>query len=104
MAVIDASQITVKPGRYQDFLKLTDKAQAVLEKCGAKNMRLIAPLHGGGPTGTVSFAWEADDFAKHGKVLDDFFAQGGSDLLMEYIAEDSPIAGWSTSVLVDIQR
>jgi hypothetical protein len=34
--------------------------------------------------------------------MDDFAAQGGSDLMQEFIAEGSPIAGWSTSVYVDI--
>jgi hypothetical protein len=102
MTVIDATLITLKPGRYQDFIAQSGQAEALLSKCGAQNMRLVAAVEGGGPTGTVVLSWEADDFAKHGKVMDDFLAQGGSDLMLQYIAEGSPVVGWSTSVYVDI--
>jgi len=44
MAVMNVSSITVKPGRYKDYLKLTDKANALLAKCGAKKGLLHVQL------------------------------------------------------------
>ncbi len=104
MAVMNVSTITVKPGRFEDYLKLTAKAEALLTKCGAKNVRLIAGLSAGEASGTIVSTWEADDFTEFGKVTDAFFAGGGQELMGEVGGEDSPIAHWAGSTWVDVPR
>jgi hypothetical protein len=39
MAVMSVSVVTVKPGRFEDFVKLQRKAEALLKNAGAKNLR-----------------------------------------------------------------
>ena len=46
--------------------------------------------------------FEADDFAAHGKVMDAFFAGGGTDIMQAITGEDSPIASWQSSTYVDV--
>ena len=51
----------------------TAEADALLEKCGAKNLRLIAGLAAGEGSGSIVSTWEADDFEAFGKVSQAFF-------------------------------
>jgi hypothetical protein len=104
MAVMSVTVMTIKPGRYADFLAGTKEADALLEKCGAKNLRLIAGLAAGEASGTIVATWEADDFEAFGKVSQAFFTSGGTELLEGTGAEDSPIAHWQNSMYVDIPR
>jgi hypothetical protein len=74
MAVVQATTLTVKPGRYQAFLDLSRRANAAMERSGSGDIRLLATLVGGEITGTITSIFEADDFAANGAVGDRFFA------------------------------
>jgi hypothetical protein len=104
MAVLNVTVLTVKPGRMDDYLESTSRAEALLEKAGAKNQRLMATLTAGPESGTVISTWEADSFAEQGQVTDAFFANGGAELMEEISGADSPVATWANSILVDIPR
>jgi hypothetical protein len=102
MAVMSVAVLTVKPGRYEDFLKQQRMAEALLKNAGAKNLRLIVGLTAGEASGSMVTTWEADDFTEFGRVTDAFFANGGAELMMELNSADSPIGGWQASTFVDI--
>jgi len=70
MPVIAATTLTLKPGGYEAFLEGHQKAKAVLEGCGAKNVRLMGTIAGpeGGPA--VATSYEFDDYASYGKFMD----------------------------------
>ncbi len=44
MTVLSVTALTIKPDRYEDFLATTKKSKSILEKCGAKNVRLIVGM------------------------------------------------------------
>ena len=102
MAVMSVAILTVKPGRYEDFLKQQRMAEALLKNAGAKNLRLVVGLTAGEASGSMVTTWEADDFTEYGRVTDAFFGGGGAELLMELSSADSPIAGWQGSTYVDV--
>ena len=102
MAVMSVAVVTVKPGRYDDFLKQQRMAEAQLKNAGAKNLRLVVGLTAGEASGSFVTTWEADDFTEYGRVTDAFFAGGGAELLMELNSADSPIGGWQGSTYVDV--
>jgi hypothetical protein len=104
MAVMSVTILQVKPGRYEDYLAVSARADEMLEKAGAKNIRLIVGLAAGEASGSMVSTWEADDFTSHGKVTDAFFANGGAEFLGELGGADSPILGWQTSTYVDVPR
>ena len=94
--------LMVKPGRYDDFLKQQKEAEALLEKCGAKNLRLIVGLAAGEASGSIVTTYEADDFTAYGKIMDAFFAGGGTEVMEAISGADSPIASWQSSTYVDV--
>jgi hypothetical protein len=47
VAVIAASTMTLRPGAYPAFLEFHGKAKPVLERCGARNIRLMGSIGGG---------------------------------------------------------
>lgn len=103
MGVMSVTVMTIKPGRYADFLAGTKDSDALLEKCGAKNLRLIAGLAAGEGSGTIVATWEAEDFEAFGKVSQAFFTSGGAEIMEGTSAADSPIASWQNSTFVDIE-
>jgi hypothetical protein len=102
VAITSVTVLAVKPGRYDDFLKQQNEAEALLEKCGAKNLRLMVGLTAGEASGSIVTTFEADDFTAHGKVMDAFFAGGGVEIMQAISGEDSPIATWQSSTYVDV--
>jgi hypothetical protein len=104
MAVMSVNIVQVKPGRYDDYLAMTARADEMLEKAGAKNTRLIVGLAAGEASGSMVSTWEADDFTSYGKVTDAFFANGGAELMGDLGGADSPILGWQSSTYVDVPR
>jgi len=102
MTVISVTALTIKPDRYEDFLTTTKKSKSILEKCGAKNVRLIVGL-GGQASGSFVLSHEADDHAASGGILDKFLADPeGLALMMESGTEGGPTASWQTSTWVEI--
>jgi hypothetical protein len=104
MAVMSVAILSVKPGRYDDFLKLQSRSEGLLEKAGAKHQRLVVGLTAGEASGSMVSTFETDDFTDFGRVLDKFFAEGGAELMMEIGAADSPIATWQAATYVDVPR
>jgi hypothetical protein len=102
MAVMSVTIMSVKPGMYQQFLEGQKEANALLEKSGAKNLRLIVGLTAGEASGSMVSTWEADDFTAYGKVTDAFFSSGGVEIMESIIGADSPIANWQSSTYVDV--
>jgi hypothetical protein len=103
VAVVSVATLNVKPDRYEDFLETTRKAKTVLEKCGARNVRLMAALTAGEASGSLAMSWEADDFGSQGAVLDKFVADPeGLELFMATNTTAGPTAGFQSSIWVDV--
>ncbi len=103
MAVVSTTTITIKPDKYEAFLATSRDAKAILERCGARNVRLLGTLVAGEATGSFVTVWEADDFAAYGAVMDRFLADpDGLALLMATVTTDGPTAAFQGSVWVDI--
>jgi hypothetical protein len=99
MAVVNVTTMTVKPGGWTKMVEDSKKAKAILEKYGAKNVRLLVPISGAEPSGTAHSTFEADDLAALGKVLDSIFADPDMIALMTSGAETT---SWVTSVVGDL--
>jgi hypothetical protein len=104
MPVMSVTILQVKPGRYDDYLALTARADEMLEKAGAQNIRLVVGLTAGEASGSMVSTWEAEDFTAYGIVTDSFFGNGGGELMGELSGADSPILGWQSSTYVDVLR
>ena len=101
MAVVSVTTETVKPDRLEDYLDLSRKAKALVEKHGGRNCRLLVALVAGEQTGTFAFISEADDFAASGAVLDKFMVdpEGGA---MMMLGDANPIASFQVTTWVDV--
>jgi hypothetical protein len=99
MAVVNVTTMTVKPGGWDKMVADSQKAKGILEKYGAKNVRLLVPLAGAEPSGTAHTTFEADDLATLGKILDSIFADADMISLMQSGAETTT---WVTSVVADL--
>ncbi len=103
MAVVHVSTTTVKPDGYEAYLELNRKSKAIIEKCGGKNIRLLAALVAGEATGSFVFTFEADDFAAWGAVGDKFFADPeGQALAASANSGVGPISSQQQTVWVDV--
>ncbi len=103
MAVVSVTSITIRPGTYEAFLETNRKAKAILERCGAKNLRLLGTLVAGQATASFALTWEADDHASYGAVMDKFLADSeGQALLMQATSPDGPTASFQGSIWSDI--
>jgi hypothetical protein len=103
MAVVSVTNITIRPGTYDAFLETNRKAKAILERCGAKNLRLLGTLVAGEATASFAMTWEADDHASYGAVMDKFLADAeGMALLMEATSGDGPTDSFQGSLWSDI--
>jgi len=103
MAVVTVSTYTVKPDRYDDFLADARKAKALLEKHGAKNVRVMAALVAGEATGSMASIVEADDWAASGAFNDRFQADPeGQAFLASLSSGASPIGAANVSIWVDV--
>ena len=54
MAVVSAATMTLKPGGYAAFTELHKKSKAILERCGAKNVRLLGTLVAGQASASIA--------------------------------------------------
>ena len=103
MAVVSVTNITIRPGTYEAFLETSRKAKAVLERCGAKNFRVLGTLVAGEATASFATIWEADDHASygagHGQVPR---GPGGDELLLESNSAEGPTAVVPGSLWSDI--
>jgi hypothetical protein len=103
MAIVSVSTVSLKPGRYEAFKEQHGRAKAVLEFCGAKNVRLLGTLLAGEATGSIALTWEADDYAAYGAVMDRLLNDSaGRALVMELTSPDNPVASFQGSLWADI--
>jgi hypothetical protein len=102
VAVVTASVVALKPGRFQDYVdEVARPAKAASEKAGVKNHRLLAGLVAGEQTGMVVISTEADDFASAGAASDKAFADPVIRKAMS-LGDDSPMAGYQISQWVEV--
>ena len=102
MTVLSVTALTVKPDRYEDFLASTQKTKSLLEKHGAKNVRLIVSMSGE-TSGSFVLTHEADDFTDAGRITDKFLADPeGLAVTMESGTAAGPVASWHPSTWVEI--
>ena len=103
MAVATVSTFTVKPDRFEDFLVMSRNGKALLEKHGAKNVRVMAAQVAGDATGSVAVIVEADDWAASGAFNDRFQADPeGQAFLASLSSGASPIGAANVSIWVDV--
>jgi hypothetical protein len=102
MAIVSVAALTIKPGRFEDFLKQQRMSEALLKNAGAQNLRLMVGLVAGEASGSVVATFEAEDFKAYGEVVHNFFTGGGAEVMAAIGAEDSPIASWQASTYVDV--
>ena len=104
MSVLCATTPTIRPDRYESFLETQRKSKAVLERCGAENVRLIGTIVAGEASGTLAMTWEAADNASWVAVLDGFLGDpDGMALMMESGSESGPVAAYQSSVWGDVE-
>jgi hypothetical protein len=98
MAVINVTTLTVAPDRWEQFIGDNKKSKAILERHGAKAVRLLAEVAGSVPSGTVHMTFEADNLAALGKILDSVYAD--PDILA--MMQSGVAVSWTSSILGDI--
>jgi hypothetical protein len=104
MAVVSVTSITIKPGSYEAFLETSRQAKTILERCGAKNFRVLGTLVAGEATSTFATIWEADDYASYGATMDKFLADADAmRLLLEANSADGPTASFQGSIWSDLE-
>ena len=103
MAVVFVATGTVKPDRMEHYLDGARKTKAVMEKQGAKNVRVLAAVAAGEATGSWAFIYETDDLTAFGASFDKMFADP------DVAAASSPenvaanmVAGIQTTIWVDV--
>ncbi len=102
MTVLSVTTLTIKPDRYEEFLASTKKSKSILEKCGAKNVRLIVGMSGQQSASFV-LTHEADDFTDAGRITDKFLADPqGLAVMMESGTSEGAVASWQASTWVEI--
>ena len=89
MAVVSVATMTLQPGGYAAFTELHKKSKAILERCGAKNVRLLGTLVAGQASASIAMSWEADNYSAYGAVMD-------------IGSPDNPIASFQSSLWTDI--
>ena len=100
MTVLSVTTLNLAGGRWDEFVESQKTSKAILEKHGAKNVRLLAEIAGSMPSGSVISTFEADDLAALGKVLDAVYAD--PEILAMMQSSGSSGVTWTGSLLADI--
>ncbi len=99
MTVISVTTLPTQPGTpWAETLAGHKTAKTILERLGAKNVRLLVSLVGATPVGTAHSVFEADDNAALGKITDAIY----TDPEMLELMNAGGSSPWTTSVLVDV--
>jgi hypothetical protein len=102
MTVLSVTTLTIKPDRYEEFLASTKKTKSLLEKHGAKHVRLIVGMSGQS-SGSFVLTHEADDFTDAGRITDKFLADPeGLAVTMESGTAEGAVVSWQPSTWVEI--
>jgi ABC-type nitrate/sulfonate/bicarbonate transport system substrate-binding protein len=102
MTVVSTTVMTAKPDQYEAFVASIAKSKKLLEKHGAKNVRLLANMVGGA-FGSFALAAEYEDFAAAGKGLDKFLTDAeGVALMKTSTGEAGGTASVQSSMWIEI--
>jgi len=71
MSVLSVTTLAIKPDRYEEDLATTKGSKSILEKWGAKNVRLIVGMSGQ-QAASIVLTHEADDFTDAARITDKF--------------------------------
>jgi hypothetical protein len=100
MAVINVTTLRVNSAEgWGQMVANHNKAKVILEKYGARNVRLLVPVAGAEPSGTAHSVFEAADLATLGKILDSIYADPDMITVMMSGAES---ASWTSGVLMEL--
>lgn len=103
MTVLSATTLTVKLDRYEDFLASAQNSKSLLEKHGAKNVRLIVSMSGE-LSASFTLTHEADDFTDAGRIKDKFLAdQEGLSVMTESGSAAGPAVNWHPATWVEFR-
>jgi hypothetical protein len=92
MTVVHSVIGTVKPDRYEDFLSQSLEAAKLLERHGAKDVRLAGALVAGEAQGTFVFSSEYDDPEAYGAFADELYTDSEMlSLLSRLRSADNPV-------------
>jgi hypothetical protein len=98
MTVIAAATLTLKPGTYPAFFEQHGKTKAVLERLGARNIRLMGTMSGDAG-GALAVSMEFDDYASYGKFTDAMVADPeGLKMLTSIGTDENPIVSYQQTV------
>jgi hypothetical protein len=97
MAVISVTTLTVG-ANWDKFLEDQKKSKAILEKHGARNVRLLGEIAGSVPSGTMHSTFEADNLESLGKITDAVYADPEILAMMQ----NGSAASWTSSILGEI--
>jgi hypothetical protein len=99
MTVVSVTTFPVQTGGdWEAVLAGQRQGKAILEKHGARNVRLLVSLVGAEPVGTMHLTMEADSNADLGRITDAVFTDPEMLTLMN---SGGPQNSWSTSVYFD---
>jgi hypothetical protein len=97
MTVIAASTLTLRPGAYPAFLEQHGTAKAMLERLGARNVRLMGSI--GGEAAALAVSMEFDDYASYGKFTDAMLADpDGIAMLTSTGTDENPLVSYQQTV------
>jgi hypothetical protein len=100
MPVINVTTLTVQSAEgWGQMVQNHNKAKVLLEKYGARNVRLLVPISGAEPSGTAHSVFEADDLASLGKILDSTYTDPDMVSIMMRGAES---ASWTNGILMEL--
>jgi hypothetical protein len=103
MTVLSVASFGLKPGQLEAFRKDMRKSKELLERCGAKNVRVLGAVMGGDALNALTISWEADDYASYGKVVDKFQADPeGAAQIMSASTPDSPVTSFTGTLWQEV--
>jgi hypothetical protein len=100
MAILNVTTLTVPGSAWNETMEDLKKASPILEKAGAQDVRILSPIVGGGPTGTLHQVWETGDVATLGKVLDSVYTN--DEILGMMMRAGELGVTWQNSILADM--
>ncbi len=99
MTVVNTTTLTFTAGGWDKLVEDVTKSKAILERHGAKNVRLLVPVSGPMGAGTAVTTLEADTHADMGKIMDAIFAD--PDMIAMMMSTEGATS-WTASTFIDI--
>jgi hypothetical protein len=104
MAVVNMTQITIRPERMAEGVESARRSMPMLERLGAKNPRFFTVLSGpSASTDTMIMTWEADDLEAWARVTQALYSDSEmAQAIASSAGPDTPNVSWTQSVLVQL--